>query len=107
MASIKLNARKVVCIGRNYAFVLASLLQTITNWHSYRDHIKELNSARPKQPFFFLKPQTSILPPNSGPVLRPWGVTLHYEVELALIIGKELRDLGEEDEAPAMDAIEG
>ncbi|KAI9765099.1 MAG: hypothetical protein M1840_007806 [Geoglossum simile] len=90
MASIKSNARKVVCIGRNYA-----------------DHIKELNSARPQQPFFFLKPQTSILPPNSGPVLRPRGVTLHYEVELALIIGKELRDLDEEDEARAMDAIEG
>jgi acylpyruvate hydrolase len=34
-------------------------------------------------------------------------VTLHYEVELALIIGKELRDLDEEDEAQAMDAVEG
>ncbi|KAI9857660.1 MAG: hypothetical protein M1813_008080 [Trichoglossum hirsutum] len=90
MSSIKSNARKIVCIGRNYA-----------------DHIKELNSARPKRPFFFLKPPTSILPPNSGPVLRPQGVTLHYEVELALIMGKALQDLEEEDEEQAMSAIEG
>ncbi|MCJ1316655.1 hypothetical protein MMC15_001976 [Xylographa vitiligo] len=90
MASIKANARKVICIGRNYA-----------------DHVTELNNVRPKQPFFFLKPPSSILPPNSGPVLRPKGVTLHYEVELALIIGKEVRDLDANDEKGAMDAIDG
>lgn len=71
-----------------------------------RDHIKELNNARPKQPFFFLKPSSSILPPASGPVLRPRGVDLHYEVELALIIGKEVRDLDERDEEGALEAIE-
>ncbi|KAI4114424.1 MAG: hypothetical protein LQ345_004797 [Seirophora villosa] len=90
MASIRANARKVVCIGRNYA-----------------DHIKELNNARPSKPFFFLKPPSSILPPASGPVLRPAGVNLHYEVELALIMGKSLRDLDERDEKGALDAIDG
>jgi 2-keto-4-pentenoate hydratase/2-oxohepta-3-ene-1,7-dioic acid hydratase in catechol pathway len=34
-------------------------------------------------------------------------VTLHYEVELALIMGKALQDLEEEDEEQAMSAIEG
>ncbi|KAL8829040.1 MAG: hypothetical protein Q9170_006342 [Blastenia crenularia] len=90
MASIKANARKVLCIGRNYA-----------------DHIKELNNSRPKTPFFFLKPPSSILAPNSGPVLRPAGVDLHYEVELALIMGKTVRDLDERDEKGALDAIDG
>ncbi|MCJ1299144.1 hypothetical protein MMC08_001935 [Hypocenomyce scalaris] len=90
MASIKANARKVICIGRNYA-----------------DHVKELNNARPKQPFFFLKPPSSILPPNSGPCLQPRGVKLHYEVELALIIGKETKDIDATDEKGAMEAIEG
>ncbi|KAL2041279.1 hypothetical protein N7G274_005661 [Stereocaulon virgatum] len=89
--SISANCRKVVCIGRNYA-----------------DHIKELNNARPKKPFFFLKPPSSILEPNSGPVLRPKGTTLHYEVELALIVGpKPLVDLSEGDEKGALDAIAG
>ncbi|RYP93479.1 hypothetical protein DL770_000363 [Monosporascus sp. CRB-9-2] len=87
-ASLK-RAGKVVCIGRNYA-----------------DHITELNSARPKQPFFFLKPPSSILPPGAGPIIRPKGVDLHYEVELALIIGKQLRDFQASDEEGALDAIE-
>lgn len=71
------------------------------------DHIAELSSARPKQPFFFLKPPSSILLPDDGPVIRPRGVNLHYEIELALIIGKTVKNLEETDEAGAMDAIEG
>jgi len=90
MATIRANARKVACIGRNFA-----------------DHIKELNNARPKQPFYFLKPPSSILLPNSGPVLRPKGVNLHYEVELAFVVGKQLRNVGEGDSASIYDAIDG
>jgi acylpyruvate hydrolase len=71
------------------------------------DHIKELNNARPKQPFFFLKPPSSILAPNEGPFLRPRGVKVHYEVELGLVIGKTVRDLDEKDTQGALDAIEG
>jgi len=72
----------------------------------YRDHVKELNNVRPKQPFFFLKPASSILPPGAGPVIRPKGTDLHYEVELALIMGKQVKDLEASDEKGAMDAIE-
>lgn len=71
-----------------------------------RDHIAELNSARPKQPFFFQKPTSTILLPGEGPVIRPRGVNLHYEVELALILGKRVRDLDAADEKTALDAIE-
>ncbi|KAL2048751.1 hypothetical protein ABVK25_011003 [Lepraria finkii] len=92
MASRKItaNCRKVVCIGRNYV-----------------DHIKELNNARPKKPFFFLKPPSSILEPGQGPVLRPRGTNLHYEVELALIMGRTLVDIPESDDQAALDAIAG
>ncbi|KAK0618515.1 hypothetical protein B0T17DRAFT_495859 [Bombardia bombarda] len=88
MASVK-RANKVVCIGRNYA-----------------DHIAELNSARPKQPFFFQKPTSSILLPGEGPVIRPRGVNLHYEVELAIVLGKQVKDLEADDDKGALDAIE-
>ncbi|KAK5172287.1 uncharacterized protein LTR77_003925 [Saxophila tyrrhenica] len=87
LASIRSNCRKVICIGRNYA-----------------DHVTELNNQRPKQPFFFLKPSSSILLPSEGPVLRPSGVTLHFEIELGLVIGKTVRDLKESD-ASWQDAI--
>ena len=78
-----------MCIGRNYA-----------------DHVKELNNQRPKQPFFFLKPSSSILLPTEGPILRPRGVNLHYEVELGIVIGKTLRDIDENDTEAWMSAIE-
>lgn len=71
-----------------------------------RDHVKELHNTKPKQPFFFLKPSSSILLPGAGPVVRPRGVDLHYEVELALVMGKELKDYDGEDEKVALDAVE-
>ena len=113
MSSLKVNARKVVCIGRNYAYA-----PILTTWRlaqltvadatcRCRDHIAELNNVRPKQPFFFLKPPSSILPPNQGPVLRPKGVSLHYEVELVVVMGRKVRNLDPEDEKGALDAIHG
>lgn len=71
-----------------------------------RDHVAELNSARPKQPFFFLKPSTSILLQGEGPVIRPKGVELSYEIELALIMGKDLKDVEVSDEKTIFDAID-
>lgn len=97
------------------------LLQvTYTN----RDHIKELGNQRPSKPFFFLKPPSTILPPLettkdapyqlSGPVLVPQGINCHYEVELALIVGKTLSNFRyirkqspESAEKYWMDKIEG
>lgn len=38
-------------------------------------------------------------------MLRPRGTNLHYEVELALKMGKTVRDLDPEDEKGALDAI--
>jgi acylpyruvate hydrolase len=78
----------------------------LTEDWTFRDHISELNNAKPKQPFFFLKPSSSILLPGAGPVLRPRGIDLHYEVELALVMGKEVMDLHPDDVEEAMDAIE-
>ena len=77
----------------------------LTKEANFSDHVAELNSYSPKQPFFFLKPPSSILLPGAGPVLRPKGVSLHYEVELGLVIGKTLRDFDPYDEKGALDSI--
>lgn len=86
------NARKILCIGRNYAA-----------------HITELNNTKPQQPFFFLKPSSSVLLPNNGPFLVPRGVVVHHEVELAFILNKDLANLDPASFSPedAIDAIEG
>lgn len=85
------NARKILCIGRNYAA-----------------HIAELNNAKPMQPFFFLKPSSSVLKPNDGPFLVPKGVVVHHEVELAFVLNRELKNLPTDFSAEqALECIDG
>lgn len=85
------RARKFLCIGRNYAA-----------------HIAELNNTKPQQPFFFLKPSSSVLRPGQGPFLVPSGVVVHHEVELAIVLGKTLKNLPPSfTHEEALEAIEG
>jgi 2-keto-4-pentenoate hydratase/2-oxohepta-3-ene-1,7-dioic acid hydratase in catechol pathway len=70
------------------------------------DHITELGNQRPSKPFFFLKPKSSILArtyfdrdtervvDNTFPVQIPNGVNVHYEIELAVIMNRRVKDLG-------------
>ena len=39
-----------------------------------------------------------MLLPGEGPVLRPAGVTMHFEIELAVVMGKTVRDLRDGDD---------
>ncbi|KAL9541604.1 hypothetical protein MBANPS3_009028 [Mucor bainieri] len=69
------TGRKIVAIGRNYS-----------------EHAKELNNAVPETPFFFLKPTSSYLK-NGGDIELPQGCEVHHEIELAVIIGKDGRNI--------------
>ncbi|KAI7864266.1 hypothetical protein BDF14DRAFT_1730763 [Spinellus fusiger] len=80
------TGRKIVAIGRNFS-----------------EHAKELGNAAPTAPFFFLKPTSSYLA-NGGKVEIPKGCDVHHEVELAVVIGKEGRDVSA---AQAMEHIGG
>jgi acylpyruvate hydrolase len=62
---------KIICIGRNYT-----------------EHIKELNSAMPSSPVFFLKPDTSLLIRNRPFYYPSFSKEIHHEVELVLKICK-------------------
>lgn len=68
------ESRKIICAGRNY-----------------REHAKELGNAVPTEPFWFLKPPSSLVLGTDdveGVILVPSGSeNVHHEVELALIVG--------------------
>jgi 2-keto-4-pentenoate hydratase/2-oxohepta-3-ene-1,7-dioic acid hydratase in catechol pathway len=67
---------KVVGIGRNYAA-----------------HAAELGNEPPAEPLMFLKPNTSVVGPGD-PVFYPRQSTnVHYEGELAVVIGRICRDV--------------
>ncbi len=58
---------------------------------TYRDHAAELAMAVPDEPAVFFKPPSSLVG-HGAPVVSPAGVThLHYEAELAVVIGRRCR----------------
>jgi 2-keto-4-pentenoate hydratase/2-oxohepta-3-ene-1,7-dioic acid hydratase in catechol pathway len=67
---------KVVGIGRNYAA-----------------HAAELGNEPPAEPLMFLKPNTSVVGPGD-PIFYPrQSSNVHYEGELAVVIGRICRDV--------------
>jgi len=62
---------KIICIGRNYV-----------------DHAKELNNPIPKEPVFFLKPDTALLPKKNPFVYPSFSKNVQYEVEVVLKINR-------------------
>ncbi|HEY6951890.1 MAG TPA: fumarylacetoacetate hydrolase family protein [Bacteroidota bacterium] len=72
----KIPVGKIVCIGRNYA-----------------EHAREMQSAVPATPIFFLKPSTAIVHDGGEIVLPPISNDVHHEVELTVLIGKEGRSI--------------
>jgi len=78
---------KVVGIGRNYAA-----------------HAAEMGGDVPSEPLMFLKPNTSVIGPGD-PIYYPKQTQdLHYEGELAVVIGRICRDVPPEQ---ATDVIFG
>ncbi|MBK6844486.1 MAG: fumarylacetoacetate hydrolase family protein [Gemmatimonadetes bacterium] len=69
---------KIVCIGRNYV-----------------DHAKELGNDVPKEPLFFLKPPSSIIGDGDAIVLPPQSARVEFEGEIAIVIGKTLKNATE------------
>ena len=67
---------KIIGVGRNYA-----------------DHAAELGNEVPAEPLIFLKPNTSVVGPDDPIVLPPQSAEVHFEGELAVVIGKLCRDV--------------
>lgn len=78
---------KIVCIGLNYA-----------------NHAKESGMSIPEEPIIFFKATSAICGPYDDLVLPRGGDKTDWEVELAVIIGKEAKYVREET---AMDHVFG
>jgi 2-keto-4-pentenoate hydratase/2-oxohepta-3-ene-1,7-dioic acid hydratase in catechol pathway len=78
---------KVVGIGRNYAA-----------------HAAEMGNDLPAEPLMFLKPNTTVVGPGDPIYYPPQTSNLHYEGELAVVIGRICRDVPAEQ---ATDVIFG
>jgi 2-keto-4-pentenoate hydratase/2-oxohepta-3-ene-1,7-dioic acid hydratase in catechol pathway len=72
---------------------------------NYRDHAAEAGMPLPTEPVVFLKAPTSVSGPTDDVVMLPGSTTTDYEVELGVVLGRELR--GETDPSRALAAVAG
>src|SRR5580698_979185 len=67
---------KVICVGLNYA-----------------DHARETGKELPKEPLFWFKPVSSLLP-DGGKIEIPFPQhRTDYEAELCIVIGRKIRNV--------------
>lgn len=78
---------KIICVGLNYA-----------------DHARESQAAPPAEPLLFMKATTALCGPFDELLLPPGSEKTDWEVELAVLVGKEARCV---PEAAAMDYVAG
>lgn len=91
-SSIRLGApvarpSKIICIGLNFA-----------------KHARESGAEPPKEPVIFFKASSAFCGPNDNLVIPRNSLKTDYEVELALVIGKEAKYV---DENSALDHVAG
>lgn len=81
------NPNKIICLAFNYV-----------------DHAKEQGLQAPEDPAIVIKPRTALNSTNSDIVCPDFVTQLDYEIELALIIGKNCKNISVDD---AFDTIFG
>lgn len=82
-----MNPGKIICVG-----------------HNYREHILEMGRELPTHPVVFAKFTNTILGPEDDIPFYPISEQLDYEAEFTFVIGKQARNISEED---ALDYVAG
>lgn len=78
---------KIICVG-----------------HNFRKHIQEMGREIPSHPVIFAKFANTILGPEDDIPFYPISEQLDYEMEFTFVIGKQARNVSEED---ALDYVAG
>jgi 2-keto-4-pentenoate hydratase/2-oxohepta-3-ene-1,7-dioic acid hydratase in catechol pathway len=81
------NPQKILCIALNY-----------------KGHCDEQNKPYPKEPVFFSKYASTLVPPHGNIIAHKISQSIDWEVELAVIIGKEARHV---EKSKAFDYVFG
>jgi len=81
------NPGKMLCVG-----------------HNYSEHIREMGRDLPENPVVFSKFANTIVGPEDDIPYYPISEMLDYEAEFAFVVGKQARNVSEED---ALDYVAG
>ena len=89
LPEIKNSERIGACINKPGKFVAIGL--------NYSDHAKETGAKPPAEPIVFMKATSSISGPNDNIEMPKDSSKLDWEVELAIVIGKEAKNISEKE----------
>jgi 2-keto-4-pentenoate hydratase/2-oxohepta-3-ene-1,7-dioic acid hydratase in catechol pathway len=64
---------------------------------NYRDHATEMKHDLPEDPVIFIKPSTAVIGPEDKIIMPPMSKRVDYEAELALVIGKQAKNVEPEE----------
>ena len=79
------NPSKIICLAFNY-----------------KDHAKEQNLIPPDEPAIIIKPRSTLNGARSEIVCPSFVSKLDYEIELALVIGKDCKNISEDEAKKAI-----
>ena len=95
---------RIELTGRTYAVddvrLLAPVIprsKVIGIGKNYHDHAKEMGGEAPTEPLMFLIPNTAVVGPGDPVVMPSQSSNVHYEGELAVVIGRMCKDVEPED----------
>lgn len=71
---------------------------------NYLSHIRESGEKAPSFPILFMKPPTAVIGPDAPIVYPHQGREVHYEGELAVVIGRKVRRVSQQE---ALDCVFG
>ena len=91
LKEIDKNCRIGPCVKNPGKFIAIGL--------NYSDHASESGMAIPKEPIIFHKATSSIVGPNDNVVMPKDSKKLDWEVEIGFIIGKEVKNITEQEAA--------
>lgn len=95
-------------VGRRIALAGARLLAPVEVRRvfgvglNYVNHIKETGSKTPRIPMLFMKPESAVVGPDAPVVYPREGRNVHFEAELAVVIGRRARRVAAADAASAI-----
>ena len=89
LPELKNSERIGACINKPGKFVAIGL--------NYSDHAKETGAKPPAEPIVFMKATSSISGPNDNIEMPKDSSKLDWEVELAIVIGKEAKNISEKE----------
>tara|TARA_B100001769_G_scaffold266539_1_gene252940 strand:- start:102 stop:956 length:855 start_codon:yes stop_codon:yes gene_type:complete len=96
LPEISSSERVGPCVNKPGKFIAIGL--------NYTDHAKETGAEPPSEPIVFMKATSSISGPNDDIEISKDSKKLDWEVELGLVIGKDIKNISEEE---AKDSILG